>query len=47
MLSVLNEVSKYWLEGTVRSLEGIRRGMSDKYPVDEDPPPDQPVQCGL
>ena len=42
MLSVLNEVSKYWLEGTVRSLEGIRRGMSDKYPVDEDPPPTSP-----
>ena len=41
-MSLLSEVSKYWMEGTVRSLESWRRGLMDTYPVDEDPTPTTP-----
>lgn len=44
MLSIFNEVSKYWLEGAVRSLDGIRHGLSDEYPVDTDPPAATPYR---
>ena len=41
-MSVFTEVSQYWMEGAVRSLEGWRRGFMDEYPVDEDPAPTTP-----
>ena len=44
MLSVFNEVSKYWLEGAVRSLDGIRHGLRSEYPLDTDPPPTTPYR---
>ena len=41
-MSLLSDVTKYWMEGTVRSLEGWRRGLMDTYPVEEDPTPTTP-----
>ena len=42
MLALLNEVPQYWMEGAIRSLDGFRRGLSDSYPIEEDPPPNTP-----
>jgi polyhydroxyalkanoate synthase len=42
MLELLNELPQYWLDGTIRSLDGFRRGLSDSYPIEEDPPPYNP-----
>lgn len=44
MLSVFTEVSKYWLEGAIRSLDGIRHGLRSEYPLDTDPPPTTPYR---
>ena len=38
-MSLLTELPKYLLEGTVRSLHGFRRGVGEAYPAEEDPPP--------
>jgi len=42
MLSLLNELPQYWTEGAIQSLDGFRRGISDSYPVEDDPPPYTP-----
>ena len=42
MLSLLNELPGYWTEGAIRSLDGFRRGLSDSYPIEDDPPPNTP-----
>jgi polyhydroxyalkanoate synthase len=42
MLSMLNELPRYWTEGAIRSLDGFRRGLSDSYPIEDDPPPNNP-----
>ncbi len=39
MLALLNELPRYWTEGAIRSLDGFRRGLSDSYPIEDDPPP--------
>ena len=36
--SLMTELPKYWMDGAVRALDGQRRGLSDHYPLSEDPP---------
>jgi len=38
MLSLLSELPRYWTEGAIRVLDGFRRGLSDTYPIEDDPP---------
>jgi len=38
MMSLMTELPKYWMDGAVRALDGQRRGLSDHYPLSEDPP---------
>ncbi|HTY54892.1 MAG TPA: alpha/beta fold hydrolase [Candidatus Binataceae bacterium] len=42
MLELLNELPQYFMEGAIRSLDGFRRGLSDCYPMEDDPPPNNP-----
>ncbi|MCS6927517.1 MAG: hypothetical protein NZ578_16630, partial [Candidatus Binatia bacterium] len=42
MLSLLGHLSQSWLDGAVRTLEGWRRGLSEPFPVTDDPPPTTP-----
>ncbi|MGD0074372.1 MAG: alpha/beta fold hydrolase [Candidatus Binataceae bacterium] len=44
MLALLNELPRYWTEGAIRSLDGFRRGLSDSYPIEDDPPPLTPYE---
>ena len=37
-MSLITELPMYWLDGAVRALDGNRRGLSDHYPLSEDPP---------
>src|ERR1700722_14368216 len=37
-MSLLTELPMYWMDGAVRALDGNRRGLSDHYPLSEDPP---------
>jgi len=37
-MSLITELPMYWLDGAVRALDGRRRGLSDHYPLSEDPP---------
>jgi len=44
MLSLLNSLPRYWTDGAILTLEGLRRGMSDSYPRTEDPPAATPSE---
>jgi polyhydroxyalkanoate synthase len=44
MLSLLSELPKYWLDGAIRTLDGFRRGLSDTFPLEEDPPSTTPYE---
>ncbi|MEW6297783.1 MAG: alpha/beta fold hydrolase [Thermodesulfobacteriota bacterium] len=44
MLSLLSHLSQSWMDGTVRTLEGLRRGLSEPFPLHEDPPPTTPYE---
>ncbi len=37
MTPLINELSQYWIDGVFRAVDGAMRGLSDPYPVDEDP----------
>ena len=37
-MSLLTELPQYWMEGAIRTFDGLRRGFSDAYPTNEDPP---------
>jgi len=39
MLTLLNHLSQSFSESAIRSLDGLRRGFADAYPVDDDPSP--------
>ena len=43
-MSLFSELPRYWLTGTLRTLEGARRGLSDAFPLHEDPPPATPYE---
>ncbi len=38
MFLLLSHLQQSWLEGAIRTLEGLRRGLSEPYPCYEDPP---------
>lgn len=42
MLNLLQHLSESWMEGTIRTCDGLRRGWSDAFPVHEDPPSTTP-----
>ncbi len=44
MFDLLRDLSTSWLNGTVRTLEGLRRGLLDPFPMHEDPPPTTPYE---
>src|SRR5215510_2084207 len=44
MLSLFNHLPQYWTEGAIRYLEGLRHGLSEPFPLSEDPPPTTPYQ---
>jgi poly[(R)-3-hydroxyalkanoate] polymerase subunit PhaC len=41
-VSLLSELPKYWMDGALRNLEGLRCGLSDGFPLHEDPPTTTP-----
>ncbi len=44
MLSLIQALNNYWMEGTVRILEGAGRGLRLPYPLREDPPGATPYE---
>ncbi|MGE0821334.1 MAG: alpha/beta fold hydrolase [Candidatus Binatia bacterium] len=44
MLDLLQEVSTSWFGGVLRTLDGVRRGMQEPYPIHEDPPGATPYE---
>ena len=44
MLSLINHLPRYWAEGTIRSLEGFRNGLTEPFPLHKDPPPVTPYE---
>ncbi|MGH7960372.1 MAG: alpha/beta fold hydrolase [Candidatus Binatia bacterium] len=44
MLSLLNQLPQYWTEGAIRYLEGFRNGLTEPFPLREDPPPVTPYE---
>ena len=44
MLSLLSNLSQYWTDGAIRALEGFRRGLSEPFPLREDPPAVTPYE---
>lgn len=44
MLSLLSHLSQSWLDGTLRTLEGLRRGLSEPFPLHQDPPATTPYE---
>jgi polyhydroxyalkanoate synthase subunit PhaC len=44
MFDLLQNLSTSWLRGALRTLEGLRRGLTSPFPVCEDPPPTTPSQ---
>ena len=37
-MSLLSNLPQYWMDGAIRALEGFRRGLSEPFPLSEDPP---------
>jgi len=37
MAHLNTEIFRYWLEGAMRTADGMRRGLSEPYPLDEEP----------
>ena len=44
MLSLLSHLQQSWLDRAICTLEGLRRGLSEPYPCEEDPPSVTPYQ---
>ncbi|NOT54840.1 MAG: alpha/beta fold hydrolase [Deltaproteobacteria bacterium] len=39
MRSLMNQLPRYWMDGAMRSLEGLRNGLTEPFPHRGDPPP--------
>ena len=37
MVTVFNELGRYWLEGASQAAEGMMRTLRDRYPIDDEP----------
>jgi polyhydroxyalkanoate synthase len=44
MSELLHDLSTSWFSGTVRILEGLHRGLTEPFPVSDDPPPITPYE---
>jgi polyhydroxyalkanoate synthase subunit PhaC len=44
MFSFFTALNNYWIDGAVRMLEGASRGVSNYYPLEEDPPGATPFE---
>lgn len=44
MLSLFSQLPQYWMDGAIRSLEGMRNGLTEPFPQQEDPPPVTPYK---
>ena len=44
MLSLVRHLVQSWTDGTIRDLEGFRRGLTEPFPLNEDPPPPTPYE---
>lgn len=44
MFTLLRHLPQYWTDGVIRLLEGARRGLSEPFPLHEDPPPVTPYE---
>jgi polyhydroxyalkanoate synthase subunit PhaC len=44
MPSLINHLPQYWTEGAIRYLEGFRNGLTEPFPLREDPPPVTPYE---
>jgi polyhydroxyalkanoate synthase len=44
MLEFIQHLSESWREGAIRACDGLRRGWSPVFPVEEDPPPTTPFE---
>ncbi len=44
MWNLMQHLTDSWLDGTIRSCDGLRRGCSEVFPVQEDPPPTTPFE---
>jgi len=44
MLSLLSHLPQYWTDGAIRYLEGLRRGLTEPFPLREDPSPVTPYE---
>lgn len=44
MREFMQHFSESWLDGAIRACDGVRRGCSPLFPVDEDPPPTTPFE---
>ena len=40
----MSHLPQYWMDGAVRTLEGVRRGLSEPFPLSEDPPSTTPYE---
>ncbi|MBI3246414.1 MAG: alpha/beta fold hydrolase [Deltaproteobacteria bacterium] len=38
MLSLFHQLPQYWMDGAIRSLDGLRHGLTEPFPMQEDPP---------
>jgi polyhydroxyalkanoate synthase len=44
MLSLFSDLPQYWTDGAIRYLEGLRNGLTEPFPLSEDPPPVTPYE---
>jgi polyhydroxyalkanoate synthase len=44
MLSLVGHLVRSWTDGAIRELDGLRRGLSEPFPLREDPPSTTPYQ---
>ncbi len=44
MLSLFSHLPQYWTDGAIRYLEGLRNGLTEPFPLSEDPPPVTPYE---
>src|SRR5439155_8683720 len=44
MLSLLSHLPQYWTDGAIRYLEGLRNGLTEPFPFNEDIPPATPYE---
>jgi len=44
MPSLFNHLPQYWTDGAIRYLEGLRNGLTEPFPLREDPPPATPYE---